>query len=145
MLRSGKDAFDDSLDLFLGGRVIAALRDDALGVFPDLLTEGRRSGSQVTPGDSQPTLPGMVAHPNLADVVGVVVDFPLAVSCAHTGVLAPKAVEYVAVIEAIVDLDAVGVDDAPFHAEQLDVVISGKGNRNVATYLEQCGVLLVRK
>jgi hypothetical protein len=112
---------------------------------PCLLAEGRRGGPQVRPGCQDPAaVTEVVADPDTCDVVWVVVDFPEALPGVHPGVLASVGVKCLAVVGAVADLDAVGVDRPPGRRQQLDVVTGGQRDRDVTCCLHQGGIHLVR-
>ncbi|MFZ0118617.1 MAG: hypothetical protein WBR33_09665 [Pseudonocardiaceae bacterium] len=70
--------------------------------------------------------------------------FPSAVVAGDPGVLAAVGVERLAVVGAVADLDAVGVDDPPGRRQQLDVIVGAQWDGNVTGDLDQRRVLLIR-
>ena len=70
-------------------------------------------------------------------------DLPLALPAGDAGFLLPDGVEFLGVVSAMADLDAVGVDGPPDRGQQLDVVIRAERDRDVSGCLDQGRVLLV--
>ncbi len=132
-------------DLGLGDRILAAAGEHLPGVVPCLLAEGRRGSPQVCPRRQDPAaVAEVVTDPHARDVVRVEADFPEPVPGVHPGVLAPAGGERLAVVGAVADLDAVGVDLPPGRRQQLDVVAGGQRDRDVSRGLDQGGIHLVR-
>jgi hypothetical protein len=73
----------------------------------------------------------VVANPDAVDVIGVVMDLPAVLLGPHARRLPPKGVEVDAVVAAVVELDAVGVNGLPPRRQQLDVVGGRQGHRHV--------------
>ena len=109
-------------DLGLGGRVLAAAGEDCRGRAP---MPARRTAPAPCAGASRhrdPAAVQVVADPDPGDVVRVVVDLPQALLRGDPGRLAAVGGQRLAVVGAVADLDAVGVDRPPGRRQQLDVV-----------------------
>ncbi|MFG2525612.1 hypothetical protein [Streptomyces sp. NPDC048527] len=115
------------------------------GVVPGQVTEGLRDGAEVFPGNRNPAALPVVADPDPVGVIGVAVDLPQIPLAGDTGGLSPRGSQLRAVIDAVVELDAVGVDGPPGRGQQFDVVVPGERERDVAGVLDEAGVLLVRR
>ncbi|MFF4756639.1 hypothetical protein ACWD5R_43260 [Streptomyces sp. NPDC002514] len=121
-----------------------ALGDFAADVAPDLVVEGLVDVVAVDPRDLV-ELPVAEAGPDLAGVVGVVVDFPLAVLGQGIGAPATARVKNGVVVGAVVDADAAFGDGLPAHREQFQVVGSGQRHGYVPAHGDQRGPHLVRR
>src|SRR5215218_4763644 len=91
---------------------LLALVDKLLAdVVPSKLPEGHRDAVQVLPIAHDPAAVPVVANPDTADVVGIVVDLPAVLLGPHARRLPPEEVEVDTVVGAVVELDAVGVTE----------------------------------
>jgi hypothetical protein len=120
----------------VGGQLLA-------GVVPRHFPEWNRDRGQVFPEDGDPAAFPVVSDPDPRDVVGVVMDLPQVLPGFDAGLLAAQRVEVLAVVDTVVELDAIGVDRPPGSWQQFDVVLGGECHRDIPGHLDQGGVLLV--
>lgn len=85
----------------------------------------------MTPDRGDPTALTVVAYPDARDVIGVVMHVPAPAVVARAGTLTAEGVQLRAVIGAVVDADAVGVDRPAAPGQQLDVLLRAERDRDV--------------
>ncbi|WP_406098308.1 hypothetical protein, partial [Kitasatospora purpeofusca] len=111
--------------------VVTAAYGGGADVVPGAVVEGLVDVVAVDPGDLDQVVSVGQADPDLAQVVGVVVDLPPPAACGGGGGLAAVGAEEVQVVGAPAQADAVVADGEPAHGQQLQVVPPGQRNRHV--------------
>ncbi len=112
-------------------------------VLPGAFVEGPVDVVAVDPRDLGEFAVGKT-DPDLAHVVGVVVDLPFPAAAGDGGGLAAVWGEEVRVVGAVVDGDAAGGDGLPAHGEQFEVVAPGQRDGDVSGDGDERGPHLVR-
>lgn len=125
------------------GVTVVAVNGLGADVLPGAFVEGPVDVVAVDPRDLGEFAVGE-ADPDLAHVVGVVVDLPFPAASGDGGGLAAVRGEEVGVVGAVVDGDAAGGDGLPAHGEQFEVVAPGQRDGGVSGDGDECGPHLVR-
>ncbi|WP_440862379.1 hypothetical protein, partial [Streptomyces capoamus] len=123
---------------------VGVVGEGGADVLPRLFVEGPVGVGAVDPWDLGQFSVGQ-AQPDLADVVGVGVDFPLAAARGDGGGLAAVWAQQVAVVGAVVQADAAFGDRLPAHRQQFQVIVLGQGHGHVAGDRDEGGPHLVRR
>ncbi|MFH9355580.1 hypothetical protein [Kitasatospora sp. NPDC017646] len=110
---------------------VAAAYGGGADVVPGAVVEGLVDVVAVDPGDLGQVGAVGQADPDLAQVVGVVVDLPPACACGDGEGLAAVGAEVVVVTGALAQADAVVADGEPAYGQQLEVVPPGQRDRHV--------------
>lgn len=126
------------------GITVVAVNGLGTDVLPGAFVEGPVDVVAVDPRNLGEFTVGK-ADPDLAHVVGVVVDLPFPAAAGDGGGLAAVRGEEVRVVGAVVDGDAGGGDGLPAHGEQFEVVAPGQRDGYMAGDGDERGPHLVRR